>query len=315
MKNVVVIVLSLLCTVAVVIGSLLYTGVIGGEKVEESNVLIQKDDNGLTYTQRAFSWKPVEYKKQILLVPDTSKVSKRVVTVNLHDNVYYDIKVPADSTYFCDYGKTVFANDGTWQIRVLAEADVSTIAALAGIKNSQSLSSNVIQTNYEDKGAKSIATIIDGYAIVCTVYEGDIAYTLMRNSLVENQKTYTVNTPEYADGYTKLSDLKYNGPYVAQIKYSKNDIHLEQWYFAEGNLYLTTELRGLTTIKNDYLIKLCKSANAKISEIYDDGAIVYATAGDYHLGMVTYNSNTTIIIMGNGDEAECNILSYLINLM
>lgn len=317
MKKIITIIIStvlVLFTIAVVVGVLLYTGVIGGE-VEENNVLIQKDSNGLTYTQRAFSWKPVEYKKQIQLVPDTSKIAKQVVTVNLYDNVYYDIYVPAGTEYFCDYGKTIFALDGTWQIRVLAEANISNVAALAGIKDSQSLSRNVIQTNYDNKGTKSVATILDGYAIVCTIYQGDAAYTLMRNSVVENQKTYKLDSPPYVDNYTRLSSLSYNGPYVAQIKYNKNDIKLEQWYFAEGNLYLTTELRGLGQIKNDYLIKLCKSANAKISEIYDDGSIVYASAGDYHLGLATYNTNTTIVIMGNGDEAECNILSYLINLM
>lgn len=315
MKNIIISVICILVTAGIVLSVLFYTGIIGGEKVEENNVLIQRDSNGLTYTQRSFSWKPVEYRKQIMLVPDTSAVSKTTVTVNVHDNVYYDITIPAGVEYFCDYGKTIFALDGTWQIRVLAEADMSNVAAMAGITNVESLNKNVIQTKYENKGSKSIATIIDDCAIVCTIYEGNEAYTLMRNSLVSNQNGYIVEEPSYIKNYKKLEKLSYSGPYVAQIHYNKNDIKLEQWYFAEGNLYLTTELRSLSAVKDNYLIKLCQESGSDISEIYESNSIVYASAGDYHLGLAVYNTNTTIVIIGNGDEAECNILSYLMNLM
>lgn len=315
MKNKIIIAVLILVAIGAVLGVLTYTGVFDREDVSENKVLVQTDDRGRQYTSRQYSWKPLEYKKQILLIPDTSRISKQTVSVNLHDNVYYDIKVPTETSYFCDYGKTVFADDGSWQIRVLSEATLDNIGQLAGIVDGDSLSSNVIQTKYENKGAKSIATIFDGYAVVCTVYQGDAAYTIMRNSLVENQNPYTVDTPTYSNELNRMESLSYNGSYVAQVKYNKNDISLEQWYFADGNMYISTDLRAFADITDIYLIKLCKESRSSIDSIYQSGGILYATAGDYQLGLITYNSNTTIVMFGKGEESRCNVLSYLISLL
>lgn len=315
MKNKIIIAVLILVAIGVVLGVLTYTGVFDREDVSENKVLVQTDDRGRQYTSRQYSWKPLEYRKQILLVPDTSRISKQTVSVNLHDNVYYDIKVPTETSYFCDYGKTVFADDGSWQIRVLSEATLDNIGQLAGIVDGDSLSSNVIQTKYENKGAKSIATIFDGYAVVCTVYQGDAAYTIMRNSLVENQNPYTVDTPTYSNELNRMESLSYDGSYVAQVKYNKNDISLEQWYFADGNMYISTDLRAFADITDIYLIKLCKESRSSIDSIYQSGGVLYATAGDYQLGLITYNSNTTIVMFGKGEESRCNVLSYLISLL
>lgn len=315
MKNVIIGIVCLIVTIGVVFGVLMYTGIISFNTVEENHVLVNKDENGKTYTQREFIWRPKEYKKQILLVPDTSKVAKQVVSVNLYDNVYYDIKVPAETDYICDYGKTIYATDGSWQIRVMGGATAANLGSLTGIADGDSLSSNIIQTKYEDKGAKSIATLFDGYAVVCTIYEGDVAYTVMKNSIIENQNPYTVAAPTYTTDLNRLSKLSYSGSYCSQTSWSGNDITAHQIYFAEGEMYIATEFNNISKVKDDYLVQLCKISGADISEIYDAKGILYARAGDYHVGLLSYNENTTVVLFGNGEEAECNILSYLISLM
>lgn len=68
-------------------------------------------------------------------------------------------------------------------------------------------------------------------------------------------------------------------------------------------------------VKSDILAQLIVYAGAPIDEMYEDENIVYAKAGDWYVGMVRHNTNTTIVFIGSGEEAKCNIVSLIDSIM
>jgi uncharacterized protein YxeA len=302
------VILMVVLTVAVAVGVLVYTGVIGKETLNKESVYIYTTEDGCKYTEAEWDWKPVEYKKLINYV-DTTGVATQTISLYLEDDVYYNVTVPV-TDYIYDYGKTVWAVDGSYMIRVISGASLDNLSSLAGIDNGQALNQTTLCTQDSRKGQKTIVTLIDSYAIIANVYYGDDTYSIIRNSLSSENSSYVFDV-SYADDYVELEKLSYVGEYVGQVVFQDVSLEQQKYMFADGVLWSSSVFEPLYKTKELYLERICAASGQGIDETYSTDGMFYAKSGNYYLGLVSYNSNTTIVFLGDGEETKCNIISVM----
>lgn len=312
MKNVlkyIAIVLTVLATIAMVIFVLVKTGVIPIKSIDNVKVYTYHDDYGHTYTEREWEWQAAQTRGVISYV-DVSNVEKQTVYLHLDGTSYYPIAVPAGN-YLYDYGKSIWAEDGSYLIRVIADATLDNLSAIAGIDSGEALNQTTLTSPEKKNKARTLVTLINGYAIVVNVYSGSSTYSIIRDSLTSTMLPITIDDVPYADDCKTLSSASYSGSYVPQIIYNQVDLVWNRYLFADGELSTYSELFSLFDVQDNLLSRLTVFAQSPIDEIYKDNRIVYAKAGDYYLGLMRYNNNTTLVFLGRGEEAKCNIVSLL----
>lgn len=302
-------VLAIGVTIAIVVGVLMYTGVFNKDVLNEQKVYIYKTEEGYKYTEAKWDWKPVEFKKYINYV-ESSSLEKQKVVLHLKGDEYYDVSIPMND-YIYDYGKTVWAVDGSYMIRVVADATLDNLSALAGIDNGDALNQTTICTQDNQKGQRTIATLVNGYAIIANVYYGDETYSIIRDSLMSTNESYVRDEVSYADDYVELDKLSYSGQYVGQVTFQNVDLEQHKYMFEDGTLWCSSVFDNLYNTEVDYLNRLCAASGEKIDETYKVDGMFYAKSGNYYLGLVSYNSNTTIVLLGDGEETKCNIISIM----
>ena len=302
-------VLMLALTVTVVVGVLFYTGVIGKEVLNEQKVFVYTTDEGYKYTEAVWDWKPAEFKKLINYV-DTSAEEKQTVTLHLEEDTYYDVTIPMKD-YIYDYGKTIWAVDGSYMIRVVSGATLDNLSSLAGIDNGLALNQTTICTQDNRKGQKTIATLIDDFAVIANVYYGDDVYSIIRDSLGSGVQSYVLDEVSYADDYVELEKLSYTGKFVGQVVFQEINLEQKKYMFADGVLWCSSVFEPLYKTQDDYLKRLYTASGQGIDETYYADGMFYAKSGNYYLGLVSYNSNTTIVLLGDGEETKCNIISIM----
>lgn len=307
--KVIICILTILVTVTCVIGILCYTGVLNKKSIDNVTVYRNTNKQGLTYTEKEWTWKPLESKNVIEYI-EPLDIQSKTITLNLTPGVYYDINIP-DVPYFYDFGKTVWASDGSFVIRVIGNATVNNLSSLAGIDGVESLNQNTITTKDGVKGSRIIATLIDSCAIIANVYAGNDNYSLIRDSILNNNGKYEISDVKYSDECSKPDKLTYTGNFVAQ--YTPQEINLvqERFLFEEGVLYTQSIVEPLTDVRETYLKLIQSFSKEEVQVYYDNNGIVYAESGNYTIGLMSYNSNTTIVLIGEGEEARCNIVSGL----
>lgn len=302
-------VLVLVITIVTVIVVANYTGLLGSDILNGQDVYVYTTSDGHTYTEAVWNWSPVEYKKVINYV-DTSQVQKLTVSLHLDGDVYYDITLPV-SEYIYDYGKTIWAIDGSYMIRVISDATMDNLSSIAGVDNGLALNKTTICTMDKSRGVKTIATLIDSYAIVANVYYGDETWSILRDALSNGSTSYAVDRVSYADDYVELKELSYSGKYVGQIVFQDVDLKQKKYMFADGVLWVSSTFSNIMDVKDTYLKRLTTSSGCGVEETYNTGGMFYAKSGDYYLGLISYNSNTTIVLFGNGEETKCNIITIM----
>ena len=268
---------------------------------EYETIIVNKDSNGKLYTERQWEWKPVEFKDTINYV-STTEVSKRVVTLHVNECTFIDVTVP-DTDVINDYGKTIWAIDGSYTVRIIGNATKDTLSKLAGIDN-PIIEGNSISSPVDKEGKKTVAKLIGDYCVVADIYVGDSNYSIIRDSLFNQElSTYEHNNSSYKFNITELSNLIYNGNYCPQIEIREISLSSKRNLFEKGFLWNQSNMIPLYKAERQYIAKLEKLAECSVEEFYTDGGILYAKAGDYYLGLVSYNTNTTISLLGQGDEA------------
>lgn len=315
MKKVITIICSVLAvclTIGFVVWVLFYTGILGKEVLNQQTVYRYTTSEGLVYTEAEWTWKPVEYRKVISYV-NSSNLPSQTVALHLYDNVYYDVAIP-DSEYIYDYGKTIWAIDGSYMIRVVGDATMDNLSMLAGLDNGQTLNQVTLCSQDKQKGCKIIVTLVDGYAIIANVYYGDETYSIIRDSLSNGKGSYDFDASSYLNDYILLNDLSYNGRYVGRVVFQEVDLETRKYMFEDGTLWTSCNFDSMLNTRQTYINRLCAASGHKLDEVYQTQSIYYAKSGDYYLGLISYNANTTIVIMGDGEESKCNIISCIRHL-
>lgn len=302
-------VLVVLITIACIAGVLFYTGVFDEKDVDNISIYRNTNEQGLVYTEKEWTWTPKEFKGVINYIPKPETPTKNI-TLNLSPGVYYDIDIP-DVPYFYDFGKTVWASDGSFVIRVIGKATQDNLSALAGIDNSESLNQTTVCTKNDAKGVKIIATLVDDVAVIANIYEGDDTYSIIRDSIVNNKGKYEISEIRYAENYSKPDKLSYTGKFVAQYVPQEISLIQERYLFEEGVLYAQSVVEPISSVRETYLKLIQSFSKEDIQVYYNKNGITYAQSGEYTIGLMSYNSNTTIVLIGEGEEARCNIISGL----
>lgn len=310
--KIVIIIVAIVATIGFGIFAIIYSGIIYSSE-EKAVVTINTNEEGKTFTTREWVWQPAEEDGLISYLPDSDNIETQTITLCLQGNNYVDIEIPSNIEYISDYGKTVYAEDGSFLIRVIQDTTLTNLSTKAGITDSQSLSKICVASKEDKEGTKTIATLLDndnGYAILVNIYSGNEAYTVIRNSILQ-ASTYEKKDIKFSNDLKQLDTLDYSGNFTNQI--IVNDINLSQiqYLFAEGQLYQQSVVEPMSKIYEQYLITLNTLSNSEISTIYESSGVVYAEAGGYYLGLFAYNSNTTIVFIGSGEESKCNIISLL----
>lgn len=276
-----------------------------------SSVVYNYTEDGKVYTTLNWRWQPIESK---LMIEEVSEVTlpTRTIPMHLEENIYVDVEIP-DVDVVQDYGKTVWASDGSFILRVLGNVTIDSLPESLGIDEFEVVNDNTIMTPSTKKGSKIIATVVDNYAIVANVYTGNETYSIIKET-VENVTSYTVDSTHISDDAKTLDSLPYNGSFAPQISVQNIGLESKQYLFENGSLWLETCLQPLHKAEELYLNKLYKLSNCLIESTYTEHGIFYATAGDYHVCIIAYNTNTCVVLFGSGEEAYANIvyaISYL----
>lgn len=285
------------------------TGVLG-VKLFKPQVSTFSTDNGKIYTIRDWKWTPVEYTGKINKVEASSLPSRKVLLSTDRDS-YYTVRIP-DKNYITDFGKTIYAEDGSYMIRILSDIRTADLGVVAGITDPILIDSKCILTNDKAKGKRTVARLLDdSTAVVADIYYGDDTYSIISDSIINNKSIISGADVSYTGDSVQLSDIIYSGKYVGQVTFQKVDLQMQKYLFADGYLWIQSDLNPLKDVQNRYLKKLVNIASQSITASYMNSSIVYAEAGDYTLGLFSYNTNTTIVLIGQGEEARCNIVSTL----
>lgn len=304
-------VISILLTAAIVIFVLIKTGILDFNKIDPFEVRTFVTDDGLTYTEKIWTWKPIESKK---IISYHENVADKTVTVSLalDNSRYYDIKIP-DVPYIYDFGKTVWAEDGSFMIRVVGQANMDTLAALAGIDNGENINQYTLRSKDGVKGARTLATLIDDVAIIVNVYEGDSCYSIIRDSIANNHASYVIDEIPYSSGCKTLTSLKYSGSFTRSvINDGSNSLSQSKYLFEGGALWIQTVVLPYDQAVRYSLEKLVTSSRSgKVEQVYKTDKVSFASSGNYYVAVVYINTNTSLTFVGEGEEALCNIVSML----
>lgn len=304
-------VISIVATLAIVLFVLFRTGVLNPNGVLPTEVRTFTTDDGLIYTEKIWTWNPIESKKIISYHEGVSDKTT-VVSLALDNSVYYDIRIP-DIPYIYDFGKTVWAEDGSFMIRVVGQASMDNLSALAGIDNGENINQYTLRSKDGVKGAKTLATLIDGTAIIINVFDNDNYYSILRDSISNNRKSYEIEEIPYSKGCKTLSVLEYSGRYTRSVR-DDNSKSLSQskYLFEDGALWIQTMVIPYEQAVKYSLEKLVTSSKSgKVEQIYQTDSVSFASSGDYYVAVVYLNTNTSITYVGEGEEALCNIISMI----
>lgn len=314
MKRALIIVGCVLCVIAtvfVVIYVLMRTDIIGKEDIVPTEVSIFTDDAGRTYTEKNWMWKPIESKK-IISYKDVSGVKTTTVSLALADGLFYDVRIP-DVPYIYDFGKTIWAEDGSFMIRVVGQATMDTLSQLAGIDDGDNINQYTLKSKDGVKGAKTIATIIDGSAIIVNIYDGDETYSIIRDSIADNRSSYTIDEIPFSKGCKYLQSVKYEGNFVQSVTIgNESSLSNNKYLFADGTLWIQSVVIPYEQAVKYSLAKLVTSSpTGKVEQYYETDTITFAKSSDYYIAVIYVNANTSVTIVGEGEEALCNIVSII----
>lgn len=300
--------LGILLTLGVGIFTLFQVGVLEFRGMDTVNVYTYTDDMGRKYTEREWDWKPIESKELIEYV-DVSELEKQTVTLSLTPGTFYDLEIPIGN-YIYDYGKTIYAEDGSYLIRVVADCSLDDLSSTAGIDDGINIDKVTLTSPEDKKGMKIVCTLIDKYAIIVNVYSGNENYSTLCDALL-NKETYSIPSITKSEDFKLLDSITYSGEYVAQVVFKSIDLSWNKYLFEEGELVTAVSYSPMTDTFDEYITKLMAFSRSPISELYQSKSMCYAKAGEYELGLLEYNDNTVIVLIGRGEESKCNIVSIM----
>lgn len=288
---------------------LVYTGVISEKQLDDVKVYTNYNEDGLMYTESEWDWLPMN-NKNIIQYEENVNIPTTTVALCIDSDTFYDVTIP-DVPYFYDFGKTIWAGDGSFRIKVINDMETSDISAVAGIDNGTNVNRLTIVNDEKTKGRRVIATLVDDAAIIAEVFSTNEHYSVLRDSLASNHNSYKVDVSIYTQNCPRINKITYEGKYCPQVVYSNISLTSDRYLFADGYVWTQSIVEPYYVAKDKWLAKLITSSGGGIDEMYEDGNVMFARSGDYYAGAVKYNTNTSIVLIGKGEEAYCNIVSVI----
>ena len=280
-----------------------------GDK-EYETVVTNKNAEGHIYTERLWEWSPNET-RDVLEYVKTYDLQKVIIPMHIDSSEFIDIEIP-DTKVINDYGKTIWAVDGSFTIRLIGNATIDNMTKLAGISNPTVINEYTICSDSSVKGKKVIARLVGTTCILAEVYTNNSTYSILRDTLSsESLSSYEYKNDNYRNDAKVLDEVSYTGHFCSQISMQEISLVSHRYLFEEGFLWEQYNMVPFYSAERQLIAKLEKMSGKSVEEYYVNGQLLFAKAGDYYLGLVAYNSNTTLSLLGQGDEALCNIATAL----
>lgn len=306
--------------IPIVVGIILIMGVVsyflffrnkGVSSGDGTNIYFS--ESGMPYSTRDWKFNPIESKEVIEYI-NTDNQPKQYTSLCLYDNTYIDIAVSSGIGFYNDICKWIYAYDGSYCIRIIKNGTGRTLSDIANIEEFDSLSENCISSKLGSKGSQIIAASIQDtdYVILADVYSNSQTYSIIRDSML-NAKTYVEEVK--LNENLKLDDFPEVNPWFNQYKFTDMTTEVDTLYFGDGYLSSYARILPIEDTTKELLVKLCKLSNSDITSYYAKDAFLYAESGNFTLGLFEYNTTTTIVLIGFGEEARADIIQSLKDLM
>lgn len=275
------------------------------KKEDVADIITMYTEDGKLYTESRWAWSPVTSREKIKYDESLqcNTVQHRFL---LSDGIACSLDIP-DVPVITDYGKSIYAVNGAFSIRVLHDVNVDTVVSTAGIANGESVSRTIYCTKSGTKGKRSVVRLFEEYntAIVIDVYTGSEYFTAMYKSLI-NTKEIKPLTVEYSTLISDVDGISYTGEYSPYFTFTEGTYLLQQQYFADGWINAQTITDSLSNVlSNNVTNTIALYGTPTIQHI--NGVYLLQT-GDMYMCIVERNSNTCVVLTGCGEEAYCNIV-------
>lgn len=286
------------------------------------------DDDGTISTERDWEFVPYkgdeEIKSSIVYDANYRDVNQvRDVPMYIASNTKVNLSIPAGIEYEWDYGKTLYALNGEFKVKIVTAMDDSDLLAKAGIDNPKTVdgTSDVFITNDSTKGPKTICTFIGktSYGIIADIYKDtNDALNIIGNSLIELSKKGLYNNSILLSMRNDVEKVNALPEIDGELAKYKSSISVDGLYmqlyskrYEDGNIYSMTVTNPIQLCIRDYVDILEIMSGHKISSYYQDTKIFYSESDEYSLGLIKISNNATTVLIGKGIECRANILKVL----
>lgn len=239
------------------------------------------------------------------------------IHIDLDGEYFYDVEIPKGVDYVTDYSKSIYGKEPSFTLQVLSGVTDSSFSYVTGISNAETVTKNCVRTKVGVRGPQESAILLqNGRALVLRCYNApEVFATVLSSFTNENNVPYKVDNIKWVDPVKHITQLSYSGSYKPTA-INKADIGTTCLYkFDTGCLYAMKELEKFDKCKDFMLKKLNVVSGYPIEETFSYQNIYYAKAGDFYMALYGENYNTTVVIFGNGEEAMCNIIFLLNQLL
>lgn len=275
------------------------------KKEDVADIITMYTEDGKLYTESRWAWSPVTSREKIKY-DESLQCNTAQHRFLLSDGITCSLDIP-DVPVITDYGKSIYAVDGSFSVRVLHDVNVDTVVSTAGIANGESVSRTIYCTKSGTKGKCSVVRLFEEYstAIVIDVYTGSEYFTAMYKSLI-NTKEIKPLTVEYSTLISDVEGISYTGEYSPYFTFTEGTYLLQQQYFADGWINAQTITDSLSNVLSNNVMNTIALYGTPTIQHIDE--VYLLQTGEMYVCIVERNSNTCVVLTGCGEEAYCNIV-------
>ena len=240
-------------------------------------------------------------------------VSTKVVNLYLGDKMYYPIVLPEEIDVITDNSKYIYAADRSVSIQVLSNISVDSFSSAMGIKNAESIRSNLIAAANEKTGTRETALLVaNDKAILVRTYNNVTAYETILKCFQENTYKISSITSLVCNDKDYIDSIPVYVGYKVTIK-PNLDTNIQELYdYSDGCLQVARELRKFEDAVEVISTKTIIAAGTdKASKVYSTDNIYYAEIGNYTIAVYNVNFNTVLTCFGVGNEARFNTIAFI----
>lgn len=270
--------------------------------------------DGRINTSKTWYWSPTVNGDQMLNYVDYNVNSVKTVPLLVGYSGYIEVTVPKEILYIYEYGLSVKAEDSSYLIDIRRDISIDSLIEDYNLSGYKFITDNVVES--QGNGARTIIAVVDDYyGVIATVYNDDLVYSIIRDGMLNLNVTAIEEVYEPTNEVEYLKELPQSSVYSPTVEIDSINITRDMHLFADGSLVIQSELRHFDEIYDKYATVLSVFAGEEVSHIYRANMFTFMKAGKYTLGLFAYNSNTTIVLIGDCPEAEANIVSIILSLL
>lgn len=250
-----------------------------------------------------------------LVDPDTNP---KLINLYLGDGRYYSIEVPATDDVLTDYSTYIYNSNNSYSVQVIKGVTKDNMQSMFSMTSMEKVSQTIVKSIDGGKTPQICGILLyDDIGIVCTAYDNPVAYATMLQGIKRDRvvnesfsiKSYAKDCVTYGlPGQIESSN-------IYPISVSPNEFNVAgttQYNFDSGQLTQFSIMLGFNDALNEMLtrVAVANSGASKITAICQTDGVTYYEIGDFTLLVQNKTINKSNCLLGQGDEARYNIITY-----